>query len=489
MNTQEARVRLQRLQEEKKRRDAMASLKEFIIQAWPIVEKGVEFSDNWHLDAICEHLEAVTRFDIKQLMINIPPRHMKSTIVAVMWPAWVWTNHPEKKFLFSSYNPALSMRDAEKTRQLVKSPWYQKRWPLKFHPKQDEKGYYINLKGGHRISTSPGGAGTGQGGDYIVFDDPHKVKNVESEVQRKAVHHYWDNEMSTRGNNPEFHAHVMIGQRTHEDDLFGHVDGYEKLVLPAEFEPKNQETETSLGFKDPRSEDGELLWPHHFTPEALAKITKGMDNYQVAGQMQQRPVPKEGVTFLEKYFSRRWNRLPDEFDYIINCWDLTFDDEGARVANNAGYALGLLGADIYVMNEICDKMDFDAQEANIKLLRKGSRGCKEVLIENAANGKAQAKRLRKLIPGIQLVTPVGSKEDRARAQLYLWKSGNVIWPEDDLFPWVEDAIGEIKSFGPKARYKDRVDAITHGLEFLGKKMEEMMDDEVMPVSFERPSNW
>src|SRR3954454_6064975 len=107
---------------------ARRSLPQFIRQAWHVVEPATPFVPGWHLDVIAEHLEAVTAGEIPSLLINIPPRHMKSLSVAVFWPAWEWATWPERRWLFSSYALSLSIRDNVKMRRLIESPWYRERW-------------------------------------------------------------------------------------------------------------------------------------------------------------------------------------------------------------------------------------------------------------------------------------------------------------------------------------------------------------------------
>jgi len=232
------------LEREALRMDSEASLAVFMQEAWPLLEPGRQFAMNWHIDVICEHLEAVKNGEIRNLIINIPPRHTKSMLVSVMFPAWVWATEPHKCFLYGSYSPKLASRDSNKCRRLIKSPWYQHQWGTKdgnpwvqIKHDQDEKMRYENAQAGTRIATTPGGTGTGDGGDIIVVDDPHKVKGIESEVQRNSVIEWWDEEMSTRGNDSTTVAKVIIMQRVHHRDLSGHClakGNYEHLVIPQE---------------------------------------------------------------------------------------------------------------------------------------------------------------------------------------------------------------------------------------------------------------
>ena len=220
---------------------ARRSLREFVRQAWHVVEPATPYIPGWHLDAICDHLEAVSRREIRNLLINMPPRHMKSLAVSVFWPCWEWATWPERKWLFSSYAASLSIRDSLKCRRLIESPWYQANWGDRFQLTGDQnaKQRFENNKSGYRLATSVGGTATGEGGDRIVVDDPHNVNEAESDLVRRGVIDWWDQVMSTRLNDPKTGAKVIVMQRVHEADLAGHVlaqGGYEHLCLPAEYE-------------------------------------------------------------------------------------------------------------------------------------------------------------------------------------------------------------------------------------------------------------
>ena len=149
-------------------------LAEFVRQAWGVVEPSTPFVPGWHIDAIIEHLEAVSHGQIRNLLINVPPRHMKSLLVSVFWPAWEWIRWPERRWLYSSYAATLSIRDSVKCRRLIESPWYQSGWGDRFALTSDQntKGRFDNSRSGYRLSTSVGGAATGEGGDRVVCDDP-----------------------------------------------------------------------------------------------------------------------------------------------------------------------------------------------------------------------------------------------------------------------------------------------------------------------------
>src|ERR1700674_2852202 len=258
---------------------------DFVRLAWPVVERSTPCMDGWHIDAITDHLEAITRGDIRNLLINVPPRHMKSLLVSVLWPCWEWLRCPQRRWLFSSYAASLSIRDSVKCRRLIESPWYQMNWGDRFSLTGDQnaKARFENDRTGYRLATSVGGAATGEGGDRIVCDDPHNVQEAESDAIRKSTLDWFDVVMSTRVNDPRSTAKVVVMQRCHQRDLSGHLlaqGGWEHLRLPAEFEePK---CATSISWIDPRTQPGELLWPERFGPIEIADLKLNLGSYAAA---------------------------------------------------------------------------------------------------------------------------------------------------------------------------------------------------------------
>lgn len=260
--------------------DAEDSLLDFIRLMWPILEPGREFVEGWAVRAICEHLEAVTNGQIRRLLINVPPGCTKSLTTSAFFPAWEWgpRNLPATRYVCASYAQDLTVRDNRRCRALVSSPLYQSLWGDRFSLTDDQnaKVRFDTDKTGFKIATSVGGVGTGERGDRFIVDDPHNVKDAESDLKRNGALQWFSEVVPTRVNE-ESSAIIVIMQRVHEDDVSGQIIandlGYEHLMLPMEFEPKRK-CFTSIGFEDPRTEEGELLWPERFSREFLEKDLK-----------------------------------------------------------------------------------------------------------------------------------------------------------------------------------------------------------------------
>lgn len=456
-----------------------------------MVEPATEYVHGWHIDAICDHLEAITRGWIRNLIINVPPRYMKSLLVSVFWPTWSWTWQPQLRYLFSSYAEKLAIRDSVKSRRLINSPWYQARWGQMFRltGDQNEKMRFENSKTGYRIATSVGGSATGEGGDVVVVDDPHKTQEAESQAIRESVLEWWDETMSTRLNDPKTGAKVIVMQRVHELDLTGHVlekmqeggESYEHLCLPAEYEPKTYVT--SIGFSDPRTEPGELLWEDRFDHQSINNLKITLGSRAAAGQLQQRPAPVQGDIFKKtwwrfwypagltlppvrlklpdgSYFECPQMPLPALFEQLQS-WDMTFSDT-KQSAFVAGQVWGRAGADKFLLDEVRERMDFPATlKAFVALTTKHPAAAMK-LVENKANGPAVIQSLRGKISGIVAINPHGDKVARAYGVTPQTEAGNVYLPHPAIAPWIYDLIEECAAF-PNGAFNDRVDTLTQAL--------------------------
>ncbi len=286
---------------ELERLECEAGLLGFTRHAWRLLEPGRRFVPGWHLEVLCDHLEAVTRGEITRLLINVPPGAMKSLTVAVLWPAWEWgpAGRPELRTIAASYSERLSLRDNMKCRRLVASAWYRGHWgrSVRLVGDQNAKGKFENARTGFRLATSVGGLGTGERGDRLVIDDPHNVQQAESAAVREATLRWFSETVPTRLNDSKS-AIIVVMQRVHERDVSGLILaqelGYEHLMLPMRFEPKRA-CVTSLGPADRRRKAGELLWPERFPEAAVRALEQAMGSYAAAGQFQQRPAPRDVV--------------------------------------------------------------------------------------------------------------------------------------------------------------------------------------------------
>lgn len=465
---------------------ANGGLKLFLRDAWKILEPHTTLVPGWHIDCICDHLEAVTAGDIRRLVIQMPPRHMKSSIVSVIWPVWSWTVDPSKCFLTASYAAELATRDAVKSRRVIRSPWFQAIWGELFalSDDQDRKTRYDNDQGGHRIATAVGATATGEGGDIVSVDDPHNIVDVISDSSRRETITWWNESMSTRGNDPRTVAHVITGQRSHTGDLIGHViaqGGYHVLTLPAEYEPRAMVVgglyphDDCPTYADPRKEPGALLWPDRFGQTEIDELKLRLGPYGTAAQLQQRPTPAGGAIFKREWLSLRYGTLPQAAQGVAQSatWAMAWDAAYKLVTRDAGsYVAGAVGCRVgsnyYIARVVRGRWGLDDTEREIRALVAAFPKATAKIIEDAAFGRPVAERLEKDgISGIRLVKPEGGKAARAHAVVPIFAALNVYFPDGEA--WVGDTVEELARFlGVPGEENDRVDAIVHLIRYLSE---------------------
>ena len=447
------------------------SLRDFLRIAWPIVEPETILLPNWHIDAISDHLQALFEGEIRSLIINIPPRFMKSLTCCVFFPVWSWLKSPAFRWITSSYQGRLAVRDSVKSRRIIQSSFYQEilslcqEQPFVLQGDQNVKSYYENDKGGHRYAVGAEAGSIGFGADCIVCDDPHNVKQAESDDVRENRLEWWDKEMSTRLDNPKTGRKLVIQQRLHDNDLTGHLleqGGYELLKLPQRFNPEKR-CITSLGFEDPRKEPGDLLHPQRFGEVEAIDLLKRQGSITWAAMQQQEPFPPSGNLFNPAWF-RLWEVLPSSFDKSIISLDAAFKDlvtSSFVVLQAWGFSKG----NAFLIDEVRGHFDIVETIKRTILFIEKHPTFSERLIEDKANGTAVIRLLKDRIPGIIPVSPTESKDSRATAIAPFCESGNVWIPKNAT--WKNDWLLEVQRFPQKPN--DRVDTMVQALSrvFLG----------------------
>jgi predicted phage terminase large subunit-like protein len=447
---------------------ARQSFAGFVRAAWHVLEPTSELKWGWSLDAICEHLEAVTNGEVKKLLINVPPGCMKSLLTGVFWPAWEWgpKGRPGLRYLGTAHKQDLGVRDNLKCRRLIQSEWYQERWPMKLTSDQNAKTKFENEHTGFREAMAFTSL-TGSRGDRVLLDDPLSVDHANSEADLKAAEITFTEALPTRVNNDES-AIVVIMQRLNEKDTSGIILkrelGYVHLCLPMRFEAERK-CMTSIGFEDPRTVDGELLFPERFPEETVVSLEKTMGSYAAAGQLQQRPAPREGGMFKRAWFPVV--RAIPAGTRFLRGWDLAAT-EGAGDWT-AGVKIGRQKNGRFLI-------------AGVARDRKATAGVEQMLVNTASQdgymceisipqdpgqaGKAQASYyIGKLAGYTARATPEsGDKETRAGPLAAQAEAGNVDVLEGD---WNETFFDEITVF-PNGSFDDQVDGASRAFNALAE---------------------
>jgi len=490
----------QTLQEIEKE-DCEESLYEFLTKAWKYIDSS-PFVDGNCIEAVAEHLMAVTDGQIKKLVINIPPRCAKSSLTSVAWPAWTWaqsqlsdTSGPGVQFLTASFAQQLSLRDNLKMRRLITSEWYQKHWGDRFQlmPDQAAKGRFDNNKKGSRLATSVGSALTGEGGNIIIVDDPNAAQEAYSEATIESTIEWWTSALSTRLNNAKTGAYVVIQQRLSERDLTGYLmsknfEEWTHLCLPMRFSPSRSYT-TSIGWSDWRTQEGELLWPERFGEEEVKNLETNLGPFAAAGQLQQLPVPKGGG-IIDSDWWKLWEASEyPPFSYIVAALDTAYTEKeendfsamsiwgvfehditakSSRIIGEDGRTMqversyGQMSPRVMLIgawqarlqfHDLVEKVQKTAKQFNIDKL----------LIEAKAAGISVSQELRRVYGAeefaVQLVDYKGKGKDkvsRLYAVQHLFAEGLVFAPE---MSWSTEVIEQVASF-PKGAHDDLVDTVS-----------------------------
>jgi predicted phage terminase large subunit-like protein len=456
-------------------RERCKSFDGFVREAWPILEPTTRLIWNWHLDAMCEHAQAITFGQLEpRLVCNVPPGSSKSTIFTVMWQAWEWgpCDLPGNKFLSTSFELGNVTRDTRKTRDLILSEWFQMLWPRPL--KRAGETSFENEQRGTREGVAFVSL-TAKRGDRLVIDDPHSLDGAESEAERDKATRRFIEGGQNRLNDQLKSAIVIVMQRLHERDLSGVVlardMGFTHLLIPMEFEPERRIV-TPIGWTDPRTLDGELMDPRRMPEKALKPLRDS--EYSYAGQYQQRPAPREGGLFkVDKIEIVEPGDVPIG-GQIVRGWDLAATSQakaGSKrktSARTAGVRIKRAGGMLYIENAKAKRLSpNEVEQLILATTIDESRSVLQSLPQDPGQaGLAQKLRYAELLEGHNFrITPeVGTKEERAIPFAAQIEAGRVRLVRGD---WNAAYLDELRNF-PNGALKDQVDASTRAFQELLK---------------------
>ncbi|MFC5385177.1 phage terminase large subunit [Aquamicrobium segne] len=454
------------------------TLSGFIEEFWDVLEPKKELKFGWALLAMCRHLTAVTEGQIQFLLMTVPPGMMKSLLL-VFWTAWEWgpVGRPDIQVLATSYSQPNVLRDNVKLRRLVESEKFQALWPLKLRDDQNAKGKFENTGSGFS-EARPFSSMTGGRGDRVKIDDPHSTETAESETERATTVRIFREGISDRLNDVTTSAIVIIMQRLHEQDVAAvalELDiGFIHLNLPMEFDPERA-CRTYVGgelfFEDPRTEEGELLFPERFPPAEIERLKKTKGSYAYSGQYQQRPTPRSGGMFQRGDF--------EIVDAVpagarrCRAWDFaaTVQKPGKQPDWTVGLRMAHVDGVFYVEDVRRDRWSPGDVEKNLKAT--ASQDGQSIRIrmpeDPGAAGKADAATKIKLLAGydVTAIRPTGEKAVRAKPAAAQAEAGNVKLVRG---PWNDTFLDEVCAF-PNATHDDQVDAFADALNELALGVE------------------
>jgi predicted phage terminase large subunit-like protein len=432
----------------------------FVRQSFATIFPGKEYMANWHHAAILHCLRLSIEGKMPRLILNMPPRMLKSFLATVALPAFVLGLDPTAKFICISYSDELAKTHTRDFRRIIESDWYRLIFPHVQAIKMTENEFATDM-GGTRYATSIGATLTGRGGDFIVIDDPLKPEEARSDKMRESVNEWFRSTLLSRLDDKQRSVLIVIMQRLHTNDLAGFIEaggGFHKLALSA-----IAITDEYISINDDETyfrRAGEALHEEREGVDLLHKIHDQVGPYNFASQYQQRPEAPEGALFKRHWF-KVIDRLParrEEGAFHVSI------DTALSMADTADYsAISIVYGDrtgYYVLFAERGRWDFD--ELRQKALTYVHRFGEDVifLVEAAGTGISLISYLRRTGVTCFHYVPRDGKLVRAAFALPTVYSGRVhiVAEEGCNTDWVEPYLAEFAVF-PSGPYDDQVDSL------------------------------
>lgn len=450
-------------------------LSSFIKRSFNIVNPAEEFIDNWHIDMLADYLTLIEKGEINRLIINIPPRSLKSVCISVAWPAWLLAHNPALRIIAASYSQTLSTRHSLDCKLLITSDWYQKLFPqMKLSRKLNQTQKFLTTQNGFRFATSVGGTITGDGGDFLIIDDPHKPSEIYSKKLRNKTIEWFEQTFATRLNNQKKGAIILVMQRLHPNDLSGHLletqkDVWQHLTVPAMAQSRtkfyflsNTKLDmcklTSSGyFMNPN----EPLHPHRLNNDQLQLLQQqiGIDTF-AAQYLQQPPQHKAGM--LHKKYISFYSKLPHNPATILQSWDTAI-----KITPKSDYSVcstWFVEDGCYYLADLFRAKLTYPQLKKQTILLKDKFMPQTILIEDKASGQSLIQDLKQL--GLQNIIAIKATKDklmRFATTIPLFESGAILLPrslENQLH-----IIDELTEF-PNSSHDDVIDSVSQAINYL-----------------------
>ena len=463
----------------------------FVHKVFTTLCPGQEYVNTWHVEAIAWQLERVRRGEIRRLIINMPPRSLKSIMASVAFPTFLLGHDRSRRIICVSYSGDLARKHSNDFRAVLESSWYRRTFPsTRIGPHKNSETEIELTERGFRLATSVGGTLTGRGGDIIIIDDPLKPDDALSETERSAANHWFANTLLSRLDDKRTGAIVIVTQRVHMDDLTGFLlsrsNEWELLSLPAiaEFE----ETIPLGNGRSHRRQYGEALSPEREPLDVLAALKLQIGSDAFSAQYQQAPAPPGGA-MVKRHWVRRFDtELPplDEQLMTVQSWDIACKGGPDNDWSVCTTWILTRRKRWYLVDVWRRRVDYPGLKAAAKSLAK-QWGARRVLVEDAVTGTALVQELRETISGIIAIKPVGDKASRMAVASAKFEAGQVFLPL--RADWLPDLEAEL----PGARHDDQCDSISQALFDGDRNMPMEITEEVLAIAAryrtERPRYW
>ena len=438
-------------------------LHSFARKVFATVSPGEPFLPNWHLQAICHHLELVRQGTIRRLRIEVPPRTLKSICASVAFPAFLLGHDPTTKIITASYSADLAAKHAGDCRAVMQAGWYRDLFPnTRISAAKNQEANYETTARGYRYATSVVGTLTGRGGNLIIIDDPLKPEDAMSETRRAAVNGWYSRTLLSRLNNKARDAIILVQQRLHMDDLAGYVDALDDWTVLRLSAIAEEDAQVPIGHgKFHARKAGDVLHPEREPLAVLGNLKLALGSTTFSAQYQQCPVPPDGEVVRWGWF-RRYVAPPAAGSMTIyQSWDTASKPE-EHCDFSVCTTWGVIGDDHYLLDIDRARLDFPSLKRRVVDLARQWRP-RSIIVEDKGAGTALIQQLRSESHGIPYPTAFLPKDDkitRLHAQSARIEAGHVWLPERAA--WLEELRVELATF-PHGRHDDQVDSISQFL--------------------------
>lgn len=436
----------------------------FVAKSFFTVSPNTQYLHNWHISLISHKLKQIEEGKIKRLIINIPPRNLKSICISVAWTTWLLGHTPSTRIMASSYSQALSNKHSQDCRLIMNSRWYQELFPwTRIVKGENQKSKFVTTERGFRFATSTGGTATGEGGDFLIVDDPQHPNKVNSKKYRDSTIEWFEQTFISRLNNKKTGAIVIIMQRLHPEDLSGYLlehkkDQWELLKLPAIFEQDTLFTQPYNILQ----KSGSVLHETREDASSLNKLKIELGEYSFSAQYQQEPIPNKGSMISKEWFKYYSSKDNIQFNTIIQSWDTAIKAKEEH-DYSVGITIGINNNNYYIIDILRIKEEFPGLIAALHSFATKWQPS-AILVEDKASGQSliQSTKNNIKIPIIP-IKPKFDKITRFAKHTILFEAGKIFLKHDAN--WRITLEQELLSF-PKSIHDDQVDSLSQAFSYL-----------------------
>lgn len=443
----------------------------FIERSFRELNPQATFMASPYIELLASRLERCRNGASKRLIINLPPRSLKSHAASVAFPAWLLGHDPALQIICASYGQDLADKHARDCRSLMSSAIYRDLFPqTALSPEKSTVNDFSTTKQGFRMATSVGGVLTGRGADVIILDDILKPDDALSETRRTAANEWFFHTLLSRLNSKQDGVVIIVMQRLHQQDLVGEVmerEPWDVLALPAiDVEDEVLPYERMgcpLSFT---RKAGEALHPERESIETLKRMRDSIGSYNFQSQYQQDPAAREGGLIKREWlhYYEPYQLQQARWPSILQSWD-TASKSSEMNDYSVCTTWQIIDGCFYLMDVFRQRLEFPGLKRAVLELREKFEPLK-VMIEDRSSGTALIQALNsEYVYGIKAYTPPPGcdKYMRFAAQAIHFEGGRVLLPKEA--PWLNDYIREITSF-PGSKHDDQVDSTAQALAVL-----------------------